>query len=42
MTRDENEETDWLSPEVEIGEEMGADTEDRNSQTPAALGLGFT
>jgi hypothetical protein len=33
---------DALSPEIEICDAIGVETEDKNSQIPAALGLGFT
>jgi hypothetical protein len=42
VTRDEIGAADKLSPEIEICEAMGVETEDRNSQTPAAFGLGLT
>ncbi|GGX57809.1 hypothetical protein GCM10011309_03590 [Litorimonas cladophorae] len=32
----------WLSPEIEIWDEIGAETDDKNSQTPAARGFGLT
>ena len=42
FTLEEKDEADWFSPEIETDEAIGADTEDRNSQIPAALGFGFT
>jgi hypothetical protein len=42
VTRDENGVADVLSPEIEICEAIGAETEERNSQIPDAFGFGFT
>ena len=42
VTREENGAAERLSPEIEICDGIGVETEDKNSQTPAALGFGFT